>query len=195
VEEESTHVVVGQWTNADFVDKNLPTELDGVSVKVNGIPAYVYYISPTQLNVLAPDDTVTGQVQVQVTNPSGTSNRFSANESAVSPAAFFVFTAKYPAAVHTSGVLVGKAGLIAGANFAPAKPGETPANSKPTTRFATQSCAGRAQSQKDSGSPSWKTRCERWCKTYTSHPAPPIEWVHRHARADPAEEDRLERIH
>jgi virginiamycin B lyase len=111
------------WSSSDFVNGNLPTNLDGVSATVNGVAAYVYYISSTQLNVLAPDDTATGQVQVQVTNFNGTSNSFAANESAVSPA-FFLFTSKYPAAVHTSGVLVGTAGLIAGANFAPAKPGE-----------------------------------------------------------------------
>jgi uncharacterized protein (TIGR03437 family) len=35
-----------QWTNSDLVGGNLPTELDGVSANVNGIPAYVYYISP-----------------------------------------------------------------------------------------------------------------------------------------------------
>lgn len=92
--------------------------------KVNGLAAYVYYISPTQLNVLAPDDSTTGQVQVQVTNAGGTSNSFPVNKTAVSPA-FFVLTGKYVAAVHTSGVFVGDPGLIAGANFAPAQPGET----------------------------------------------------------------------
>ena len=111
------------WGSSDFVNGNLPTKLDGVSATVNGIAAYIYYISPTQLNVLSPDDSTTGPVQVQVTNANGASNSLAANTSQVSPA-FFLFTAKYPAAVHANGVSVGKAGLIAGANFAPAKPGE-----------------------------------------------------------------------
>jgi uncharacterized protein (TIGR03437 family) len=112
------------WGSSDFLNNSLPTQLDGVSAQVNGIPAYVYYISPTQLNLLAPDDSITGQVQVQVTNAQGTSNSFATNKTQFSPA-FFMFTAKYPAAVHTSGVHVGPVGLIAGAAFAPAKPGET----------------------------------------------------------------------
>jgi uncharacterized protein (TIGR03437 family) len=112
------------WANSDFVNNNLPTKLDGVSVKIDNLAAYVYYISPTQLNVLAPDDTKTGPVQVEVTNAKGTSSIFSANKVEVSPA-FFLFNAKYPAAVHTSGVYVGPPGLIPGAAFAAAKPGET----------------------------------------------------------------------
>ena len=59
-----------------------------------------------------------------MTTTDGTSASFTATSGPVSPA-FFLFTAKYPAAVHPSGVPVGKAGLIAGATFAPAKPGET----------------------------------------------------------------------
>ena len=39
--------------------------------------------------------------------------------------AFFLFTGKYPAAVHVNGTRVGPPGLIAGVNFAPAAPGET----------------------------------------------------------------------
>ena len=44
------------WTGADFNGPNLPTQLDGVGVTVNGKPAYIYYISPTQINALAPAD-------------------------------------------------------------------------------------------------------------------------------------------
>jgi uncharacterized protein (TIGR03437 family) len=112
------------WRDSDFVNGKLPTQLDGVSATVNGKAAFVYYVSPTQLNVLAPDDTATGPVPVQVTNAGGPGNSFTANENAVSPA-FFLFSPKYPAAVHTTGIYVGPAGLIAGGNFAPAKPGET----------------------------------------------------------------------
>ena len=112
------------WGGADFVNGNLPTALDQVSAKVDGLPAYVYYISPTQLNVLSPDDSTTGPVQVQVTTIGGTSGAFTVNTSPVSPA-LFLFAPKYPAAVHVSGQSVGPVGLIAGANFAPAKPGET----------------------------------------------------------------------
>src|SRR5436305_9565703 len=59
------------WDKA-IVNGNLPTSLDGVSVSVAGKPAYVYFISPGQINVQAPD-VGAGPVPVTVTTPSGTS--------------------------------------------------------------------------------------------------------------------------
>ena len=44
------------WQTSDFVNNQMPTKLDGVSVTVNGKSAYVYYISPTQINILTPPD-------------------------------------------------------------------------------------------------------------------------------------------
>jgi hypothetical protein len=49
------------WQSSDFVGGLLPTSLDGVSVTIDGVPAYVEYISPTQINVLAPDDAKVGR--------------------------------------------------------------------------------------------------------------------------------------
>jgi uncharacterized protein (TIGR03437 family) len=46
----------------------LPTNLDGVAVTVNGEPAFVSYISPTQINALVPADLLPGPVQIQVSN-------------------------------------------------------------------------------------------------------------------------------
>lgn len=113
-----------QWQSSDFVGDALPTQLDHVSVTVNGKPAYVYYISDAQLNVLAPDDPATGPVAVQVTNPLGASNTFTANKASLAPA-LFLFTSKYPAAVHLNGVYIGPPGLIPGAVTEPAHPNET----------------------------------------------------------------------
>jgi uncharacterized protein (TIGR03437 family) len=112
------------WNGSDFSINNLPLALDGVSVTVNGTPAYPYYISPTQLNVLAPDGIAPGQVQVQVNNPQGASNTFTVNATAATPA-FFATAPGYAAAEHSNGVPVGKAALVAGATFTPAQPGET----------------------------------------------------------------------
>src|SRR5207248_3415092 len=42
------------WRDADFVAGKLPTALDGVSVTINGKAAPVAFVSPTQVNVLAP---------------------------------------------------------------------------------------------------------------------------------------------
>ncbi|HWR52404.1 MAG TPA: hypothetical protein VN428_14930 [Bryobacteraceae bacterium] len=112
------------WGTSDFANNDLPSVLEGVSATVNGMAAYISYVSPTQLNVLTPDDPATGEVQVQVTTANGASNTFAVNKSRVSPA-FFQFTTKYAAAVHAGAVLVGRAGLMTGASFAPAQPGET----------------------------------------------------------------------
>ena len=56
------------WRTDEVAGGNLPTSLDGVSVTINGKPAFVYYISPTQINVQAPSDTAVGAVNVVVTN-------------------------------------------------------------------------------------------------------------------------------
>jgi uncharacterized protein (TIGR03437 family) len=48
------------WQGSDFVNNRMPTQLDGVGATVNGRSAYVYYISPTQVNILTPPDAMTG---------------------------------------------------------------------------------------------------------------------------------------
>jgi uncharacterized protein (TIGR03437 family) len=83
--------------NGDF-----PTKLGGVSVTINSRPAYLWYVSPGQLNVQAPDDTATGTVPVVVTTPFGTAS----STVTLGPYApsFSLFSGKYPAAiVGTSG--------------------------------------------------------------------------------------------
>jgi len=54
------------WGEQDIINGRLPVSLDGVSVTVNGGSAFVEYISPTQINVLAPDDNASGTVNVIV---------------------------------------------------------------------------------------------------------------------------------
>ena len=53
------------WKDSDFVQNHLPVQLDDVSVTIDGRPAYISYVSPTQLNVLAAAGTAVGQVPVQ----------------------------------------------------------------------------------------------------------------------------------
>jgi uncharacterized protein (TIGR03437 family) len=110
------------WTSSDFSGNNLPTSLDGISVTINGKPAYVEYISPTQINAIAPDDDTIGQVQVQVATPQGPSYSGTVLKQKMSPA-FFTYqsgTTTYVAAVHLDGTLVGPAGP----SSRPAVPGE-----------------------------------------------------------------------
>ncbi len=115
-----THLsaITYSWQSTDFVHSLLPTTLQGVSVTVNGMPAYVAYISPTQINLLAPDDASTGNVQVQVTTAQQASNNFSAAKTAYSPAFFTYGAGAYVAALHSADY-----SLVSTAQ--PAKPGET----------------------------------------------------------------------
>ena len=69
----SAAVNPGQWTAADFTGVNAPTVLDGISVSIDGKPAYVWYLSPAQLNVQAPEDSTLGTVNITVTNCKTTS--------------------------------------------------------------------------------------------------------------------------
>lgn len=112
------------WTGTDFQGNNLPTSLDGVSVTVNGKNALIYFISPTQINALAPTDSTTGSVTVAVKNSVGTANG-AATLQKFGPG-FFTFDGANVAAVHLDGTYVGKAGLFgASVTTKPASPGET----------------------------------------------------------------------
>jgi len=114
------------WRNDEIVDGKLPTHLDGVRVTINGKPAAIYFISPTQLNVQVPTDEALGSVAVQVTTPQGTSNTVTAQMQAFAPA-FFTLppeNGKYAAAQHTDYDLVAKPGLYSGVSTRGARPGE-----------------------------------------------------------------------
>jgi uncharacterized protein (TIGR03437 family) len=112
------------WQASDFVGNELPTQLDGVSVTLNGEKAYAYYISPTQLNILTPPDLAAGTVQVQVATNSGTSSSFAVQAKAESPSFFIFGGGPYVAATHSNGGLIGPASLYPG-QTTPAQAGET----------------------------------------------------------------------
>jgi uncharacterized protein (TIGR03437 family) len=113
------------WSAANFLNGMLPTSLDGVSVTIDGMPAYVEYVSPTQINVLAPDDAALGPVEVQVTTAQQASNTVTAPKQQFAPAFFTFGNGAYVTAVHADGTLVGKPNLLgAGVTTEPAAPGE-----------------------------------------------------------------------
>src|SRR5579863_1215960 len=72
------------WQGPDFVNNQMPTNLDGVSVTVNGENAYLYYISPTQLNILTPPDLKPGTAMVQVNNNGNVSAAYAVQAQALS---------------------------------------------------------------------------------------------------------------
>src|SRR5262249_15402824 len=112
------------WQGADFVNNQLPVQLDGVRVTVNGKSAYVYYISPTQVNILTPPDDMPNQVQVQVTNSGVISAPFLIQAQAAAPSFFTVGGGPYVAAEHANGSYLGPSSLYPGVTT-PARPGET----------------------------------------------------------------------
>jgi uncharacterized protein (TIGR03437 family) len=113
------------WGNS-VVNGTLPTGLDGVSVTMDGKFAYISYISPGQLNVLAPDLSP-GPVTVTVTTPNGAASVSTVTASlyGLYAPAFFLWPANQPVATRTDFSPAAKSGSIAGAVTVPAKPGDT----------------------------------------------------------------------
>jgi uncharacterized protein (TIGR03437 family) len=108
--------VTRTWTGDDFVSGDLlPTNLSGAQVKFNGLPAAVYYVSPTQLNVQAPAG-ISGSVNIQVTDNGVTSNTLSASSVSNAPALFTYSGGSkiYPAAVFSDGTIVGDPAAVPG---------------------------------------------------------------------------------
>jgi uncharacterized protein (TIGR03437 family) len=134
-------VVAGSWTtifgsnlapalktwDGLIVDGNFPTAIDDVRVTIDGLPAFINFVSANQINVQAPALTRTGMVPVVVTTPAGASESVMANVVRESPG-LFLFTqspVRYPAAVRaTDGRFIGPADLFAGVTTEPAKPGD-----------------------------------------------------------------------
>lgn len=110
------------WQEADFEGNKLPIQLENTSVKINGKDAFVYYISPTQINVLAPADDAVGPINVQVTTNGVASDTFSVQMQRLAPA-FFLFGNNNVAATHADRTYIGPTTLFTGAT--PARPGET----------------------------------------------------------------------
>lgn len=122
----------GQWVSGDFTGSNAPTALDGVSVSINGKPAYVWYLSTGQLNVQAPEDSATGNVAITVTNCKATSSltmfaRRALAPGFLAPANYTANGTQYMVATFASDgayVLNTSTGTAFGLNSRPAKPGD-----------------------------------------------------------------------
>lgn len=123
------------WSNApEFAQGRMPTQLGGVSVMVNGKPAYVWWFcsaattpscATDQINVLTPLDDVVSQVTlVTVTSGGVTSGAALRRRLGATPSFLLVNPKGYGVATHADGTLVGPATLFPGAST-PARRGET----------------------------------------------------------------------
>jgi uncharacterized protein (TIGR03437 family) len=109
----------GSWT---VINGELPSSLDGVTVTVGGERGYIDYVSPNQINLVAPNIGA-GPTQVKVTNSLGTSPVFSSTSATFGPA-FFLWPGGYTVATYSDFTLAVKNGTFAGITTAAAKPGD-----------------------------------------------------------------------
>jgi uncharacterized protein (TIGR03437 family) len=114
------------WQSSDFLNggTSMPTELDGVSVTVNGKSAFISYISPSQVNFLTPPGALQGAVEVQLSINGAVIVGFAEQAQTIVPSFFLFGAGPYVAATHVNGSLLGPASLYPGLT-SPAVPGET----------------------------------------------------------------------
>jgi len=125
------------WQASDFNGNDLPTSLSGVSVTIDGEPAFLSYISPTQINVQVPSDSATGTVNVVVNNNGATSSPAAAPLQTYAPAFFIqpgtssVFASILPNYTPVTSVAPASPGdlvVLWGTGFGPTTP-QAPAGS------------------------------------------------------------------
>ncbi|MEO8371088.1 MAG: carbohydrate binding domain-containing protein [Candidatus Solibacter sp.] len=116
-----SQVAQDTWDRA-IVNGRLPTSLDGVNVRIGGQLAFVYFVSPGQINVLAPEVPV-GSALVTVTTPNGTSDSVTAAVVARAPA-FFLWPGNQAVATRQDGSLSVKEGTFPGTTTVAAHPGD-----------------------------------------------------------------------
>jgi uncharacterized protein (TIGR03437 family) len=111
------------WSKSITSDGHLPTSLDDVvSITMGGAPAYIYAITPTQINVQAPD-LAEGPIQVVVTTTAGSSTAFGTIAHLYGPA-FVPWPNNQPGATHADFSYAVKNGTFQ-VTTVPSKPGET----------------------------------------------------------------------
>jgi uncharacterized protein (TIGR03437 family) len=119
---------------SDMVGGNLPTNLAGSCVEVDGKAGFLTYVSPDQINLQVPAVSVGTDVNVQVVTNCGTPNEVRSNTVSVRAEAaspeflYWVGNANgrnpVVAVNALSGANVAAPGLIPGLTFVPAKPGD-----------------------------------------------------------------------
>ncbi len=135
-------------SESDIVDERLPTTLGGVSVAIGGQPAFLHYVSPTQINVQTPASSETGTVPVTVTNGAGTSQAVNGNRQAALPGLFtsgnYVSMSNASGAITSakSGDVISLYGTGFGATTPAVEPGVVFEGSAPHTSAVTVTIGG-----------------------------------------------------
>ncbi len=87
----------------------------GVRVSIGEVPAHIYYVSPTQVNLLVPDTLIPGPVEVQLTLDGRAGPAVKIQLAAAAPA-LFKWTGQWIVACHADGSVI--------TPDSPARPGE-----------------------------------------------------------------------
>jgi len=120
-----------QWSGSQFINNVAPTQVGDVTVSVGGQPAFIDYISPSQVNALVPSNVPTGSVEITLTNSQGTSAGFPiyvnpTQPGLLAPASFMVGNKQYLAALFSDGqTFVLPTNAIPGVPSRPANVGQT----------------------------------------------------------------------
>ncbi len=112
------------WASTDLVGGALPTAIDNVSVTVNGVPAEISFVGPSQIDFLIPPTAPVGPAQIQVTSNEQVSALATVNLTLTAPGLFYLTGNKYVVSTHSNGTVTGPTTLIPGSTT-PIKAGET----------------------------------------------------------------------
>jgi uncharacterized protein (TIGR03437 family) len=132
------------WAGTDFKGNQAPTTLASTTVTIGGLPAYIDYVSPTQVNAQVPSGLTPGPQPVVVTMPGGVSVAKTVQLNATSPGlwapsvfnqaagqyvgallpngATFILPPGLTNAVPTSRAHVGSTIIMYGVGFGPVSP-------------------------------------------------------------------------
>lgn len=119
------------WASGDFQGNNAPTSLAGTSVTIGGRPAFVAFVSETQVNAQVPSTVAAGPQPVIVTNAAGSSSAatITVNQTQpglLAPPAFSIGGRQFVTALFPDGVTyVLSPGAIASISSRRARPGDT----------------------------------------------------------------------
>ena len=125
------NVTSQNWSTADFNGNTAPSALGGTTVTIGGQPAFIDYVSPTQVNAQVPSGILPGTQPVVVTTPGGASLPYPITVNVtepglLAPAVFNLPAGQYVTALFPDGfTYVLPPGAIAGLASARAVPGNT----------------------------------------------------------------------
>jgi uncharacterized protein (TIGR03437 family) len=118
------------WAGTDFKGNLAPTALGGTTVTVAGIPAYIDFVSPEQVNAQVPSGVPSGPQPVVVTTAGGTSVAYTIQVNPVqpgllAPASFTINSSQYVVALLSNTLTYVLPVPVTGVTTARVKPGQS----------------------------------------------------------------------